>query len=95
MTTVGFQKVNRKLTGNVLFLLFHLPLQVCQQRLALLTDGEGDCVEVIAGGLQSQSVQRQEADHRLAVRERAERDTGDKGSGENISLKFNYICCVK
>lgn len=59
----------------MLFFLFHLLLQVCQQRLTPLTDGEGDCVEVIAGRFQSQSVQRQEAHHRLAVRERAEKDT--------------------
>ncbi|KAF3850810.1 hypothetical protein F7725_012582 [Dissostichus mawsoni] len=56
---------------------------VCQQRLTPLTDGEGDCVEVIAGGLQSQSVQRQEAHHRLAVRERAEKDTG------KLKIAFN------
>ncbi len=49
-----------------------------QQRLTRLTDGEGDGVEVVAGGLQSQSVQRQDADDRLAVRERAEEDAGGK-----------------
>ena len=93
MTTAALQKVNRKLTGNMVFFLFHLLLQVCQQRLALLTDGEGDCVEVVAGGLQSQSVQRQESDHRLAGGERAKKHTGGKGSGENIIL--HYICYVK
>lgn len=71
------QKIKEKLTGNVLFFLFHLLLQVRQQRLTLLTDSEGDCAEVVTGGLQSQSVQSQEADHRLAVSERAEKHTGD------------------
>lgn len=57
---------------------------MCQQRLARLADSEGDCGEVVAGGLQSQSVQCHAADHRLAVRERAETDRGGQGSGENI-----------
>ena len=61
----------------MLFFLLHLLLQVRQQRLTLVTDGEGDGVEVVAGGLQSQGVERQEADHRLAVRQGAERDTGE------------------
>lgn len=41
----GLQNVD--LTGNVLFLTFHLLLQLCQQRLTLAVDGECDCVEVI------------------------------------------------
>lgn len=68
------KKVKGKLTGDMFFFSFHLILQVRQQRLALLADGEGDRVEVVAGGLQSQSVKRQEADHGVAVRERAGRD---------------------
>lgn len=67
------KKVKGKLTGNVLFFLLHLLFQVRQQGLRLLIDGEGDCVEVITGGLQSESVQGQDAGHRLAVRQRAER----------------------
>lgn len=35
----------------MLFLLFHLLLQVCQQALTMVTYSEGDGVEVIAGGL--------------------------------------------
>lgn len=61
-----------ELTGDVIFLLLHLPLQVGQQRLALLAHGEADCAEVVAGGLQGQGVQGQEAAHRLAVGQRAE-----------------------
>lgn len=90
MTTTGLQKVKGKLTGNVVFFLFHLLLQVRQQRLTLLTDGEGDCVEVVAGGPQSHSVQCQQANHGLAVSQRAEKDTGDYGSGENIKEKDKF-----
>lgn len=66
-----------ELTGDVLFLLFHLPLQVCQQCLALLVHSEADGAEVIAGGLQSQGVEGQEPSHSLAVRERAEENQGE------------------
>lgn len=90
MTTIGHEKVKGKLTGNMLFFLFHLLFQVRQQRLTLLTDGEGDCVEVVAGGLQSKRVQGQEASHRLAVRERAENDTGDYSSCEKIKEKDQF-----
>ncbi len=51
----------------MLLFVFHLVLQVRQQRLTLVIDGEGDCVEVKAGGLQRQSIKRQAASHRLAV----------------------------
>lgn len=73
MTTVGLEKVTGKLTSNMLFFLLHLLFQMRQQRLARLTDSEGDCVEVVAGGLQCESVQGQEANHRPAVGESAEK----------------------
>ena len=92
MKIVHFPKKNqRKLTGQALFFLFHLLLQVCQQLLTGVADGEGNCVEVVAGGFQSQSVQRQEADHRRAARERAEDGTGGKGSGEHITKRIYEI----
>lgn len=59
----------------MLFFLLHLLFQVRQQGLRLFTDGEGDCVEVVTGGLQSKSVQGHDAGHRLAIRQRAERET--------------------
>lgn len=51
MAIVDHKNVKGKLTSNMFFLLFHLLFQVRQQRLTLLADGEGDCVEVVAGGL--------------------------------------------
>lgn len=66
-----------ELTGDVLFLLFHLPLQVRQQSLAPLLHGEADGAEVVAGGLQGQGVEGQEPSHGLAVRERAEENPGE------------------
>lgn len=62
----------------MLFFLLHLLFQVRQQGLRLLTNSEGDCVEVVTGGLQSKSVQGQDAGHRLAVCQRAERE-GQRG----------------
>lgn len=62
-----------------LFVL-HLSFQLCQQRHRILTDSEGDCAGVVAGGLQSKSVQGQDASHRLAVWQGAVRD------GEGTSL---------
>lgn len=57
----------------MIFLLFHLPLQVRQQILIPLLHGEADCAEVEAGGFQSQGVQGQEPRHSPAAGERAER----------------------
>lgn len=71
---VGLRKVNGKVTVNVLFFLFHLLLQVRQQRLNLIIDSKGGCAAIIAGGLQSQSVKCHEASHRLIFRERAEKN---------------------
>lgn len=87
----GFLRVRGNLTGNVFFFLFHLLLQVGQERLTLLIDSEGDCVEVETGGLQSQGVQCQESHHRLAVRERAEEHTGDWGSAESIEKAIQWF----
>lgn len=75
MTTIGLEKVNGKLTSNMLFFFFHLLFQMRQQLLTRLIDGEGDCIDVKAGGLQCESVQGQEANHRPAVRERAEKES--------------------
>lgn len=58
----------------MIFLLFHLLLQVHQQSLILPLHGESDRAEVKAGGFQSQGVQGQEPRHSLAVGERAEED---------------------
>lgn len=63
----------RRLTGDVVFLQFHLSLEMSQQGLAPLIDSEGQGVEVVAGGLQGQSVQGQETHHWLAVGQRAEK----------------------
>lgn len=62
----------RRLTGDVLFLQCHLSLEMSQQGLAPLVDGEGQGVEIIAGGLQGQSVKGQETHHWLAISQRAE-----------------------
>lgn len=69
----GLKKVKGKLTSNVLFFLFHLSLQVRQQRFSLPAYGEDDCTHVVARGLQSESVQGQAANHSLAARESAEK----------------------
>lgn len=45
----AFDCLTVKLTVNVLFLQFHLLLQLCQQHLTLPIGGEGDGVEIIAG----------------------------------------------
>lgn len=90
MMTAGLETLKGKLTSDVLFFQLHLLLQVRQQRLAPLSDGEGDRVEVVTGGLQGQSVQRQEAHHGLAARERAERHTREYSSGENMEEKDRF-----
>lgn len=59
--------MKENLTADVLFLLLHLPLQVCQQCLTLVICSEADGVEVIAGGLQGKTIQRHDASHSLAV----------------------------
>lgn len=51
MATVDHKNVKGKFTSNMFFLLFHLLFEVRQQSLTLLADSEGDCVEVVAGGL--------------------------------------------
>lgn len=48
MTTIGHEKVKEKLTGNVIFFLIHLLFEVGQQCCTLLTNSEGDGVEIIA-----------------------------------------------
>lgn len=75
--TVCWQLPDTELTGEVLFLLVHLPLQVRQQCLAPVFHGEDDGVDVIAGGFQSQGVEGHQASHRPAVRERAEENQGE------------------
>lgn len=70
--TLLWQLPATELTGDVLLLLLHLPLQVRQQRLATLAHGETDGAEVVAGGLESQGVEGQEPGHGLAVGEGAE-----------------------
>lgn len=68
-----------------------------QQRLAPLSDGEGDRVEVVTGGLQRQSVQRQEARHGLAAGERAERHKRKQlrrehgGKRDSVENDFEFV----
>lgn len=64
----------------MLLFQFHLSLEVGQQGLRFQVNSEEDSVEVIAGGLQGQSVQGQQTHHRLATREGAEGDTGHRWS---------------